>query len=672
MNDIEKIVSETYIKNLEFLQDKYYDIWYKLHLFELALESNRYQEKYALEYVNNSYFDVLKLETNDYLYGTDSNMVSKDLTKKVNFRKNSFVFEGFPLYYNYENIPNLDDKAQGIEDIYPLMTYYLDNHSSDKEMREIEKFIFIGIGLGLHVLEIHNKINAEEYFFIEDDLELFKLSLFTTPYYKLDDSKLFFSIAENKDNFTKKFESFLENSFFRNKHLKYSFFPAHSDEKIKLIKNSLSSQSFASFPYKTTLNKYIRTMQHLEKYNFVNLKEHFLDNTLSKKPLLIIAAGPSLDENLEWLKQNHSKFTILALSATLKTLYTYNIKPDIVTHLDGFQTSLLHFNGFPQKDFLKDSIAIFGGFTPKEAIEYFQKENVYIVEDHATYYHENFSAHTGPCVGSTSIMWAITMNFENIFLLGIDLAVSKTGESHSKTHQVTKKKYKQQDMHTLSSQISFRGDFFTVKGNFENEVYTNPLFYDSIRSLNTTIPKLKTNQQTIYNLNNGAYIKGTIPKHIDTIDFDTFSIMMQKSSSEIIKKVLKPYSKKMLTTEDKNSLMKRLIFAQEVKEIITQYQVSVRKQQVNEYLHDIISLILAILQNPTRENANLITVYDYYFNYTVPIIFDFFNTKKLEDETKHIEYIDKIFTKGLYSIQTIYEEALQNYFSIEKKSKESH
>jgi len=665
MNNIENTVSETYTKNLEFLEKKHYDIWYKLHLFEIALETDQYKETYALEYIDNKYFDVLNIKTNNYLYGTDSHSFSNDLTKRINFRKNSFVFEGFPLYYHYENIPNLDDKAQGLEDIYPLMSYYLDHHSSEKEMREIEKFIFIGIGLGLHIPKIHHKIQAEEYFFIEDDLELFRLSLFTTPYYKLHNTKLFFSIGENKDNFTKRFETFLENSFFRNKHLKYSFFPAHSDEKIKLIKNSLSSQSFATFPYKTTLNKYIRTMHYLEKYNFVNLKEHFNYNNLAQKPLLIIAAGPSLDQHLKWLKENHHQFTILALSATLKTLFKHNIKPDIVTHLDGFQTSLIHFNGFPQTEFLQDSIAILGGFTPKEATNYFQTDNVYIVEDHATYYHENFSANTGPCVGSTSIMWALTMNFKNIFLLGIDLAISETGDSHSKIHQVTKTQYKAEEISKLSNQISFRGDFFSVKGNFKKEVYTNPLFYDSLRSLNHMLPKLKTKEQKIYNLNNGAYITGTIPLHIENIDFKHLHNSCEKKVSQI-KNTLASHSKKHLSTKDRNSLEQRLHFTQEIKKIITEYKISRRDERVNDYLHDLISLILAILQDPTREKANLITVYDYYFNYTVPIIFDFFNTKGLTNEKVHIKNLDKIFTQGLYSIQKSYEEALKNYLFTNK------
>jgi len=664
MQNIEELASQTYLKNIEFLQKEHYDVWYKLHLLEIAINDGRYKERYALDYID-GYFDVMELDSKNYLYASDSNGVDTQLAKQVTYDKDSYLFDGFPLYYQYEKA-QLGDKAKGLEDIYPLMTYYLDNVSKQSEMKEIEKFIFIGVGLGGHILEIDKKIKGEEYFIIEDDLELFKLSLFKTPYYELSNATLFFSVGDGKKEFTNKFKDFLQNSFFRNKYLKYSLFPAHSQEKIKLIKNALSSQPFALFPYKTTLSKYIRTLRYLKsEYRFLNLANKFEQSQISTKPLLIISAGPSLDTNMVWLKQNYKKFVILALSATLKTLCKHDIVPDIVTHLDGFEASLKHFENFDAKGFLQNSIAVVGGFTPPEALGYFAPKNVYILEDHATFYNDGFNAYTGPCVGSSSIMWATTMGFENIYLLGIDFAISKSGLSHSKEHQLTKTKYDTKDIQNLTSQISFRENFFEIKGNFKDKVYTTPLFYDSVLALQNTLKKLKKDTQKIYNLNDGAYLEGTIPTHCKDIDISSFEDVSKIDKTKYIKECFLPYSKQQLDEADMICIEKRLEFAKEIGKMIENYNSQPLSTHPDRYLYNLISVALNLLVDTSRERANLVAVYDYYLSYTMALIFDFFNTKGLKNSKKHIKHIDKIFVKGLLSINNIYKEELENFLSKE-------
>lgn len=660
MQDIEQQASENYINNMKFFEDNHFHLWRKLYELSTDIESGKYEEKYALDYIDN-YFDVLQLSSKNYLYANNSTTVSLQLAKQVNYKKNSYVFDGFQMYHGYEQGKKLfDDKAKGLEDIYPLMTYYLDNREPTQEMVEIEKFIFLGVGLGMHLLKIDEKIGAEEYFIIEDDLELFRLSLFTTPYYKLKKSTLFFSIDDDKQTFTSKFQTYLENSFFRNKYLKYSHFPAHPKGKINLIKNALASQAFVSFPYKTNLDKYQRALSYTNStYKFLNLAEHFTESELSKKPLLIIAAGPSLDKNLEWLKTNHTKFLILALSATLKVLYDNNIQPDIVTHLDGFSTSIGHLKGFNQKEFLQDSIALMGSFTPPEVLSYFKDENIYLIEDHSTSYHKNFGAFSGSCIGSSSIMWATTMGFESIYLLGIDFALTDKGVSHSSAHQLTNTTYDTQTLDTFSSTISLRKNFFNVKGNFRETVQTNPLFYTSIFTLNNTLSTIKQTSQKIYNLNDGAFLSHTVSIHAKEIEIDKFITLKKSESYSSLINLFDTYAKKRLDVEDVASLKERLEFTKEIKAIIFEYKEKPLATQKEHYLYNLISLSLAILKEPTRENMNLVTLYNLYLDYTMPIIFDFFNTKKVTSAKRDIKKIEKIFIKGMVEIVTLYEESLE-------------
>jgi len=663
MQNIEQQVSENYINNMKFFEDNYFNLWKKLYELSTDIELQRYEEKYALDYLD-GYFDVMQTSSQNYLYADNSQTISTQLSKQVNYKKDSFVFDGFPLYYQYEKgQKDFTDKVKGLEDIYPLMTYYLDRRNSSNEMVDIEKFIFLGVGLGMHILEVDAKIDAEEYFIIEDDLELFRLSLFTTPYYKLKGKTLFFSIADSNEDFNTRFRIFLEDSFFRNKYLKYLHFPAHTTHKINLIKNALASQAFVSFPYKTNLDKYIRTLSYVNSgFNFLNLSKRLESTKITSKPLLIIASGPSLDNNIEWLRENHSKFLILALSATLKVLFENKIVPDIVTHLDGFKPSIKHLQGFDQKEFLKDTLAIVGSFTPPEVLTHFTKKNIYIIEDHSTFYHKDFNASAGPCIGSSSIMWSVTMGFEEIYLLGIDLALAKSGASHSYTHQLTKKTYETKKDTTISSNISFRGDTFKIKGNFREKVDTTPLFYVSVLALDNSLKQIKNDSQKIYNLNDGAYLQNTISLHSKDVDFATFT-KQERLQENQLKEFLQPYVKEILDKEDIASLHKRLAFTKEIKSIVLEYQNRPLASQKEHYLYNLISLALAILKDETRENRNLVTLYNLYLDYTMPIIFDFFNTKKTKDTKRDIKKIDKMFLKGMIDIEKIYEEALMKFLN---------
>ncbi|RLA82665.1 MAG: hypothetical protein DRG78_06530 [Epsilonproteobacteria bacterium] len=659
MKNIQDKATQRYLKNQDFFAQYHPHVLKKIESFQDDLASGLRQEKYSLEY-KNGYFDVLEISSQNFLYNTNSVEFSHKLSSVINYSKSSFIFDGFAMFKDYEQHKDeFDDKLKGLEGIYPIMSYYLHNSPPEPQMQEIEKFIFIGLGLALHLLPTDEKIKAVEYFLIEDDIELFNLSLFTTPYYKLN-AKLTFSINENQELFTQNFSNFLTMSFFRNKYLKYLYFSAHSDEKIKLIKNVLSSQVFASFPYKTLLQKYTRPLQYMKMdYKFINFSEHFKLSNISNKPLLILAAGPSFTKNITWLENNHQHFVILAVSAVLNKLQEKNITPDIVTHLDGFEISKEHFKGFETQKFLKNSILIAGSFTPMEVLEKFSKKNVYIMEELSTNYHDGYDSFTGPCVGSTSVFQAIHMNFQNIYTLGIDLAVDNEGNSHASSHTITNNQYNKETLNKLQNNISFRGDFFKVKGNFLKDVYTNPLFYSSLQSLNLSIGLLKETTQSLYNMSNGAYISHMLPTNIQTIQPQE-TLDKKELHNELVV-FLDKYSTTVLTNEDLISLEKRLKFADEIRKKLTLYKQQILPIHKEQYLHNLISLILEILIEPNRERNSLITLYDYFFSYAIPIIFDFFNTKNLKNSKRHIENFDKLLLDEMFDICEIYKVRLEDF-----------
>ncbi len=661
MQNVEQTAISNYNKNMEFLKKYHNETFHKIDILQNNISSARVKEKYALEFLEDGYFDIKELSSQRFLYADNSINISKQLSDNINFKKNSYSFEGFRLVHNYENA-QLSDTAQSHEGIYPIMSFYLDNYPYETTMKQIEKFIFIGAGLGLHIEQIHKKIEAEHYIVIEDDLELFRLSLFTTPYYKFfAEKQVIFSIATNELDFNRDFNTFLETSFYLNRLIKYSYFPAHSDKKIQLIKNILASQNFLTFGYNTVLKKYLKPLDFINhNYKVINLSKQLQLNSLAKKPVLIIGAGPSLQKNIQWLKNNQDKFIIFAVATSLKLLYKHNIKPDIVSHIDGFQAGYKNFEGFDIQEFVKESIAILGSFVEQRVIDIFNKELTFMVEED-TFYCKDFSSVAAPCIGSTSVANALLLGFKDIYLLGIDLALSSEGETHSDEHESNNGKY-DLDKHStlLDNQISLRGDIFDVKGNFRDKVQTTPLFYSSIVSIDNSIKQLKSDIHTIYNLSDGAYIKNSLST--ETKNIQNLSLIDKKETLIQLNKEMSKLSKKFLDIDDINSLKKRLSYTSEAEAIVKKYEKSVAYTDVNKYLYNLYGLVIALYPDETRENRNLTKVFDAFFQYTIPIIYDMSNTEeKKETINKNIQHVDKLIIKEMKNIIKQYKESIRKF-----------
>ncbi len=662
MESIESLAISMYQKNIEFFEKNHPQVMKKLHKINQSLENGSYTSKYDLEYVDN-YFDIKELRTSEYLYAQNSEEISRQITNKINYSKESNSFEGFPIYYtSKKTMESLDDRAEGFGDLLPIMNYYIDNIDESDVMKKIDKFIFIGTGLGFHITQIDKKIEASEYFIIEDDIEIFRLSLFTTPYYELaEHNNLYFSIADNENEFLTTFKHFLKNTFFYNRFLKLSYFGAHSDNKIKQIQNGLSSQSFAFFPYKQELKKYLRPLEYInDGYKVLNISKHFDNSLFADKPILLLAAGPTFQKHIEWLKKNHKRFIIVAISAVLNTLYKHNIKPDIITHIDGYEGSMPLFKNIPTKEFLKDTIVIFGPFAFPKLRELFSKEQIFYDESNISYF-EGFGLAAGPCVGSDTLILSLIFNAKEIYLLGLNLALDqKTGSSHSEDYE-DKKIFDLSEKTKLRSHMSSNEGLHPVQGNFTEIVYSTAVTHSSVQFLHENIKNVKQDNQVVYNLNEGAKIFDTIPTHIGSIDIDKYA---EFDKSGLYKHLYEEFSNNSaikLRERDVAIIKNRLHVAKEIKKMIDKYINNVTHANIDKYLYDMLGIVSDITHAGNRLLHNVINVYYTYFEYVLPLVMDLFNTKGLKNEKRHIKKLDKMFVQGMLNIDEMYEQALERF-----------
>jgi len=662
MQDIENLAMETYSKNIEYISKKHPELMKLLTTLDLAINKGDYVPRYDLEYVNDS-FDIKEIPSDYYLYNKGSLQSSREMARLVNFKKNFLAFEGFPIYnFDADTLDKNDTVSRLIAGILPIMRYYRENSEITDEMKEIKKFIFLGVRLGLHISIIHEKIHAQEYLIIEDDLEIFKLSLFTTPYYELaKDATLYFSVADDENLFVNTTKLFLHNTFFENRYLKYMKFPGYSNDKLKQLQNAITTQSFIFFPYKISLDKFVKPLEYInDGYKMVNLANNFRNVPMTDKPVLILGAGPSFKKHIKWIQENHKKFIIIAASATLQTLYPLDIKPDIITHLDGQELSHEHYDGIDTRSYLKDTVILLGAHVSEYVRTKFEKSNIFYYEE-KTFYFKNFSSLSTPCVGSFSLLLALQIQSQEVYTLGLDFAIDQeTGATHSSDH-VESTLLDMSEKEELSKTMDYRNNLFEVQGNFRETVYTNGLLHASVQVLFNTIPHIKSAPQKIYNLSDGAKIPSSQAKHIEELQLNTFKELDKFSIFEINKKLFTSYSKLTLDKDDILSLKRRLSNSLEVKNLILKFTNMPTSSQASTFMYDLLGLVSSILKKSGRESDNLTQVFFEYFQYSLAVCTDLLNTKGLKNEKRHIKKLNKLLIDEMNSICDLYIGELEKF-----------
>lgn len=654
MQDIQDMVMKNYQDNMEYFKENHIILYSKLVALEEILDDGRYPQKYELEY-KDGYFDIIELASGSFLYGENSQNVSKELTNQINMQKDQQVFKSS---YNYIFTPEAMTKIKDADALTmhsttaPIIDYNNSNTKPSMNLTRVHKFIFIGIGLGLHVSNIIKKIGADSILFVEDDIELFRLSLFTINYKEVLKGKhSFFSIAQTNEEFSSLFDEFYLDIFIQNLYLKFSLFSNTYEHKIKEIQTFIVSRPETAYPHEYLLYKNSKVLQKLtNNYKFLDISKKDNESFFTDKPMIVIGAGPSLHKNIDWLQKNQDKFIIVCVFAALKTLYKNSISPDIIVQLDEKVTQTVNLiNSFENLEFLKDSLFVFSASVPDILFETFNKENIYLLEDR-THYKLNDSVRAYS-VGEIAYALSLSFNPNEIYLLGLDLALSEDGETHAKDHHLGNK-LDTSNVDAVHQSVSIMSTVIQIKGNFKDKVISTPVFSLSVKLVNYYTNLLKSSNQKIYNLNDGAYFNQTTPleisKYIGSEKIDKQNLKTKLST------LFDSYSDFKLS-EEEIALLK--VKAKQVKEfykILDDFSKSPSSNK-DSFMQLYRDLVASIVNNPDSELVEIMRIYLFK---TSTYVSDLFTTKELENPKKHIKKMKKIVITQMKKIIDFYEKGL--------------
>jgi hypothetical protein len=610
-------------------------------------------------------FDIYDIVNDKYLYNKSPKKFNNDLIRKVDFDEKSSILNVTKHFlYQFQEKVDRENRFE-FEDsnLVNAMTYndageyseitkdFLTNRK--RRLKDIIKFIFIGTLLGRHIPRIAQKINAKVYLVLEKNLEIFRLSLFTVDYTILArNDGVVFSIMDEPLILEKKILSFLNKGSFENYILKLSTTNINVSEYVDSILKMLYTLDPSTYDYNRRMyihvnraTKYIKNGYKFLLFN--KLKNNF--NFFKDIPVLYIAAGPSLDENIEWIKENQNKFFIVTLGAAYKKLLANNIRIDIITTLDeSHLLSSLQFDDESVSRISKDTIILSGNMTNEGVLKKFNQENLFLFELYKSIIKDNIYF-SGYSIGEVTLDILLHLNIKNIYLIGLDLAVNQeTGDSHAKDSNSTTSKL---DLNEDQSRDTFSGksNLIEAKGNHKDLVLTTALFFASISSANQKLNK-KEEDVNVYNLSShGAYFENTIPikqNEINTQDFEEIEFKSKTFLDNLTK-----YSIKELQGESKNEIENEINFLTD-KILKKVYEIS--KKDYENFAHlfnDLIQLTL-IINGSTYKSFFQIIVGK--FQIVIPYLFYHFNDIKVKNEEKKVKKIRDVFVKQITNLVNDY------------------
>lgn len=669
---LQQALTTTYLANLVFLSQYDNKLYNRLVGLGESIANGLYEERYLLEFLEESGdFDILDKKHHRYLYSRNPKKYNNKANDSVNFdSKGEFLSVEKMFFKDYilDIKPNARKELGGFYDSRSLMIKDISEYKEileedftkleNKKYKAIDKFIFIGTLLGRHILKIAKKTQAKHFFVCEENLEIFRLSLFVFDYTLLveNGNTVVFSIMDSPSDFNEQFRLFYLNNALYNTNIKYFTTNYHTEHFFELIFDGITSCSPTSFDYNMMLGNIAKlSYERVNNYRIICTNKESESKFIYETPVFLVGAGPSLDESISWLKNNQNGIIIIAMGASYQKLLNEGIRVDIVVTLDP-SYKILEEKQFSNEAVkrLNDTLVFASMNTHDKILEKFNKDNLFLYASTYPFFAQN-EVQSGYSVGEVSASLLLDMGINDLYLIGLDFAFNQeTGSTHIKNSSSSSKDYDLSDIKKSLDKgyFNINDDVIKVKGNFLDEVYTNRRFNMSAISFSNSLKKMSG--KNIYNLSkNGSFIEGSIPCDINNLDFSSNSLDIK---NELKKNIIEKSRIKLEQIEIDLLIQERDI----VKRLRDKFM-SIESKHINsfedfkKYYIDVFDEFLFDEEIKVFRNV----IFTRYFQIICGYIYYCFNLKDIKKEKSKIKEIEKVFRKQMNELLSLYIEFVE-------------
>lgn len=243
-----------------------------------------------------------------------------------------------------------------------------------------------------------------------------------------------------------------------------------------------------------------------------------LQSLLQNIPAFVVCAGPSLDKNVEQLKEVKDQGIIIAVDTVFKKLVDLGIQPHIVVTTDPTELNTKHFDGLTE---LGETVLAFPPSVYHSIPRQMDGTKITMPLPASKFLNafksvlgEPTYLPTGTNVGQTAFNLARFLGCSPIVLTGLDLSFSATGGNTHTSGTAYKRKIEQsaQSNRMRVELISDQPEWeefapILIPGNDGNQVATSKFWFGYLRSFEEEIKK--TEAPVINCTEGGALIEGT-------------------------------------------------------------------------------------------------------------------------------------------------------------------
>lgn len=405
------------------------------------------------------------------------------------------------------------------------------NCPSVKDRGYLSSVIIFGIGLGYQISELLERVEVVNLVLIEPDKDIFYASLFCfdwtniLTYFSENTFGLKIILGDN-DISTKVYEYFSWHGNFLATNLLY--YVHYKNKQIERIRDEVFRKLYDLTSAPGFVDDTFYGISHacwsiLKRKSFVTRTP--LRNEYRDLPVFIVASGPSLDNDLPFLRKYQDKAIIIACGTALDVLYHAGIYPDFYANTERTPEIRQSLDVLPDERFFEDIILLSSDVCHPFTVSKFKNtalfgkadETVYkiVSENFAEYRSIQYITNMNPLVGNMGIAGALFLGFRKLYLFGVDCGkISQNGKIHSTLLSL----YNQ---HGCSDTTDRFSTSFEVEGNFNKVCSSNALFQFSLRKIEEVLDiflKKKSSLVECFNCSDGCKIKNTIPVHSAELD----------------------------------------------------------------------------------------------------------------------------------------------------------
>lgn len=372
---------------------------------------------------------------------------------------------------------------------------------------ETKQYVIYGFGFGYHIIMMAQQYKNAKIDVYESDLDTLYLAF---SYMDLTELLQNSSVSIHYDP---KFQLFGE-------HLSDAGTNSDSSKEKRVV---IYYPSIKTIPFPTIRNlmEHMITQENIQEQAYPLLKDNFINNIkhyedvadklgydFQNKTVFIVAAGPSLDKNVDMLKQvNREASIILATGTVFKKLLNHKIIPDYFIVLDPNQKVYKQIKGVEESTIpmIYLSTAYKGFAQNYQGKKYIILQKEFDLAENLARELECDLYQTGGSVSTIALEVALRLKAKRIVFLGLDLAYTDNFGHAEGTSQRERKEH---------------SEYIEVKSVDGGTVLSSKIFCDfrqwieeRIKTRNLTERKCEIIDAT----EGGAYIEGTKIMSMDKV-----------------------------------------------------------------------------------------------------------------------------------------------------------